>query len=126
MSIKLTGFEAAIKNFLDGFAKEDKEFAANYAKPNKSISECCKYIINEVKKNRGKESCVACTDEEVYGMAIHYYDEDDIVVEESKVAAKVVAPSTTPAESKTKTRQPRKSKTAVETDMPEPLSIPMF
>lgn len=74
MPIQLTGFEAAIKNFLDDFAKEDKEFATTYAKPNKSISECCKYIIKEVeKKNSSKARCVACTDEEVYGMAIHYY-----------------------------------------------------
>ena len=35
------------------------------------------YIMGEARK-RG--SAVAMTDEEVFGMAIHYYDEDDIKV----------------------------------------------
>ena len=75
MDLNFTSFETAIKTFLDNLAKEDEMFAKSYAKPNKSISECCKYIFQQVEKNRkNNERCVACADEEVYGLAIHYYD----------------------------------------------------
>lgn len=70
-------FKDAIKSHLDQRAKEDSLFAATYAKPNKSIDECCEYILGEARK-RG--NAVAISDEEVYGMAVHYYDEDDIKV----------------------------------------------
>lgn len=67
----------AIKAYLDKRAQEDTLFAVSYAKTNKSIDECFDYIIGEVRK---KGSAVYMTDEEVFGMAVHYYDEDDIKV----------------------------------------------
>lgn len=67
----------AIKAYLDRRAQEDTLFAASYAKPNKSIDECFDYIIGEARK---KGSAVYMSDEEVFGMAVHYYDEDDIKV----------------------------------------------
>ena len=63
-------FKEAIKVYLDDRAKADELFAKSYAKPGKSIDECCNYILGEAKK-RG--NAVAMTDEEVYGMAVHYY-----------------------------------------------------
>ena len=48
-----------------------------YANEKKSIDECCSYIMGEARK-RG--NAVAISDEEVYGMAVHYYDEDDIKI----------------------------------------------
>lgn len=44
MELNLTGFEAAIKQFLDNLSNEDMAFNEKYQKPNKSIAECCKYI----------------------------------------------------------------------------------
>ena len=41
------------------------------------MDECCNYIIGEARK-RG--NAVAMTDDEVFGLAVHYYDEDDIKV----------------------------------------------
>jgi hypothetical protein len=69
-------FQEVIKAHLDGRAQTDELFAKTYAKEGKSIKECCDYIIIEVKQS-GKN---ALTDDEVYGMAVHYYDEDNIKV----------------------------------------------
>lgn len=71
------GVKDAIKAYLDKRAQEDTLFAASYAKQNKSIDECFDYIIGEVRK---KGNAVYMSDEEVFGMAVHYYDEDDIKV----------------------------------------------
>ena len=66
-----------IKRYLDNRAKTDPQFAASYAKPKKSIDECFAYILNEA---RQKGTSVCMTDEEVFGLAVHYYDEDNIKV----------------------------------------------
>lgn len=89
----MNSFEQAIKTYLDNRAKEDELFAKTYAKANKSLEECCKYILQEARK-RG--NAVAMTDEEVYGMAVHYYDEDSIKVTGTIPQAKVTAPQATP------------------------------
>lgn len=132
--MEFTSFETAIKNFLDDHNQEDPTFAPIYAKPNKSISECCKYICQEVEKSRKKsERCVAVTDEEVFGLAIHYYDEDNIVVDgpKNKVEAVQSSPqessgTTEVIEEKRKPRKPRKPKVEVDPNIPEPLEIPIF
>lgn len=137
MEINLTGFETAIKKFLDNLASEDMAFAKNYGKPNKSISECCKYICQEVEKNRKGAKCVACTDEEVFGLAIHYYDEDNIVVNSSKInveavstpkpASETVAKTTTSTEAAApKPKRTRKKNSPVDPDIPDSLEIPLF
>ena len=64
-----------IKGYLDAKAKDDALFAEMYKKPAKSINGCWAYIVNEAKK-RGNAMCM--TDEEVYGLAVHYYCEDDL------------------------------------------------
>lgn len=123
MTLTLNPFEDSIKKFLDNLAQEDELFAETYKKPNKSIQECCQYIFQEVEKSRkGTERCVGCSDDEIYGLAIHYYDEDDIKVEGP--ATKVEAVQTTePTE--TKPKATRKKKQAA-TDMSEGLIIPLF
>lgn len=132
--MEFTSFETAIKDYLDKHAQEDPTFAPIYAKPNKSIAECCKYITQEVEKNCRKGGrCVAVREQEVYGLAIHYYDEDDIVVDgpKNKVEVAQNAPSETSTttetiEEKRKTRKPRKPKEVVDPNIPEPLEIPIF
>lgn len=58
-------------------------------KENKSLEECGNYILQEARK---KGSHVAMTDEEVFGLAVHYYDEDDITVKStSKADVKIAA-----------------------------------
>lgn len=67
-------FTQAIQSHLTKVAEGDPLFATTFQKPNKNIKDCCTYIMNEVKKS----GCNGLEDEEVYAMAIHYYDEDDI------------------------------------------------
>lgn len=71
---KTDPFKETIKAYLDKLASEDELFAKTYAKENKSIDECVKYIYQEVKKS-GR---CGFNDDEIFGMAVHYYDEDDL------------------------------------------------
>lgn len=55
----------------------------NLKKEKKSLKECFDYILIELSKKCTKEGnvgYVAGDDEEIFGMAVHYYDEDDIKV----------------------------------------------
>ena len=84
-------FEKAIKAFLDDKAEKDPAFAEKYNSEKKNIADCCKFIIAEVKKScKGKEA--ACTDEYVYGLAMHYYDEENIKVPANAPSCSVVVP----------------------------------
>jgi len=69
-------FKNTIKAYLDNRASEDALFAVNYAKQGKTLDECITYIFNTVQKS----GCNGFTDEEVYSMAVHYWDEDNIEV----------------------------------------------
>ena len=84
-------FEKAIKAFLDDKAEKDEAFAKKYKSEKKNIADCCKFIIAEVKKScKGNEA--ACTDEYVYGLAMHYYDEENIKVPANAPSCRVVVP----------------------------------
>ncbi len=67
-------FQDTIKAYLDKRVQEDSLFAQSYAKEGKSIEECCNFIIQEVKKMK----VAGLTDDEVFGLAVHYYDEDNL------------------------------------------------
>ena len=69
-------FKRTIQMFLEQRAAEDKLFAASYNKPDKNIDDCIAYILNYVQKS----GCNGFTDGEIYGQAVHYYDEDEIEV----------------------------------------------
>lgn len=79
-------FEKVIKEYLESRAKTDDLFAKSYAKEGKSIKECCNYIIQEVKKS-GREGFA---DEEIFSMAVHYYDEDNIKVDKKTPNCRIV------------------------------------
>lgn len=67
-------FKKTIKAYLDNRAATDALFAETYAKPNKNIDDCITFILNQV-KNSG---CNGFADDEIYSLAVHYYDEDTI------------------------------------------------
>ena len=69
-------FTRTIAEYLNQRAMTDPLFAPNLQKPNKSIEECITYILSEVQKS----GCNGFDDDEIYYMAVHYYDEDDIEV----------------------------------------------
>lgn len=71
-------FKNTIKAYLDKRAQEDALFANSYAKEGKNINDCCTYILNQVRVLGGE--AIVMADEEVYSMAVHYYDEDNINV----------------------------------------------
>lgn len=72
----MTPFENAIKEYLDARAKEDVKFAEKYSNEKKSIEECCRFILGEMRK-KAKSGMYVATDAEVFGLAVHYYDEED-------------------------------------------------
>ena len=122
-----TNFETAIKTYLDSVAEKDELFAKSYKKPNKSIKECCAFLMNEAKK-AAKNGSIACKDDEIYGLAMHYYDEDDIKVGDAPAGVEAVhVPDSkliiTPKKTKGKCK-----KEATLTDMNDDfeLEIPMF
>jgi hypothetical protein len=67
-------FKETIKAYLDKRASEDELFAVTYKKENKNMDECCNYV-SKCAKDGG---CDGYSDDEVFGWAVHYYDEDDI------------------------------------------------
>ncbi len=72
-------FKKIIKAYLEQRAETDALFAVTYAKPNKNIDDCVTFILNQV-KNSG---CNGFADDEIYSLAVHYYDEDTIDVGKS-------------------------------------------
>lgn len=69
-------FTRTIAEYLNLRAATDTLFAPNLQKPHKSIEQCITYILNQVQKS----GCNGFEDDEIYSMAIHYYDEDDLEV----------------------------------------------
>lgn len=69
-------FKRTIKAYLDERAKSDELFAVSYAKENKNMDDCVTFILNQVKRS----GCMGFSDEEVYSLAVHFFDEDDIDV----------------------------------------------
>lgn len=69
-------FKQTIKAYLDERAKNDELFAVSYAKENKNMDDCVAFILNQVKRSK----CMGLTDEEVYSLAVHFFDEDDIEI----------------------------------------------
>lgn len=85
---KQNTLKEAIHSYLDERAKADELFAVAYKKKNKSIDECCTYIMGEAKK-RGNAVCMS--DDEVFGLAVHYYDEDNIKINKLPASVKASA-----------------------------------
>lgn len=74
-------FEKIIKAYLDRYALRDEVFAEKYRKTIevKTIKNCCEYIASEVKKM----NVCGLDDSEVFGLAIHYYDEGTVIYEKT-------------------------------------------
>ena len=83
-------FKDIIKAHLDKMAAQDPAFAERYALKSKNLDSCCQYITSQAKK-QAKNGCAAIEDAVVYGWAVHYYQEDSVVIGETKVK-KVVSP----------------------------------
>ena len=71
-----TYFQTEIQSYLEQRAEYDELFARSYRNPLKNIEDCITYILNEVQKS----GCNGFADDEIFGMAVHYYDEADIEI----------------------------------------------
>ena len=67
-------FKQTIQSYLQRRAQEDELFAPRLANPKKNIDDCITFILNYVKES----GCNGFVDDEIYSLAMHYYDEDDI------------------------------------------------
>jgi uncharacterized protein (UPF0254 family) len=70
-------FKKTILSYLKFRAFQDQLFAESLKKENKNIDECVDYILNQVQSSgiNGFE------DKEIFAMAVHYYDEDNIEID---------------------------------------------
>lgn len=62
--------------YLEQRAEEDTLFAKKYRNPAKNIDDCVTHILNYVQKS----GCNGFTDGEIFGQAVHYYEENEIEV----------------------------------------------
>jgi hypothetical protein len=69
-------FKKVLQDHLEARAAGDEVFASTYAKTSKNLDDCAIYILNQVQSS-GR---MGFADEEVYGMAVHYYEEDEIEI----------------------------------------------
>ena len=69
-------FKNTIESYLTERASIDTLFAVSFNKPDKNIDDCITYILNSVKQS----GCNGFADEEIYNMAVHFYDEDTIEI----------------------------------------------
>ena len=67
---------------------------------NKTLSQCWNYIVSEAKK-QALNGCACIEDNEVYGWAIHFFEEDEIKgadYEKKSASVKTVTKDTKPCE----------------------------
>ena len=81
-----TDFEAALKSYLDGNITE--ALTAKINSGVKTLTQCANFIIGEMKK-KAKDGCTVATDTEVYGLAVHFFEEDEIKASNVKPSAVV-------------------------------------
>ena len=79
-------FQDTIAQYLMARAEQDPMFAVRLANPSKTMAQCCAYIIGEVKKS----GCCGFTDDEIFGWAMHFWDEPEIEVSDNIPNCQVV------------------------------------
>ena len=122
-------FTRTISEYLNLRAATDPLFAPNLAKPHKNIEDCITYILKQVQQS----GCNGFEDDEIYSMAVHYYDEENLEVgshvachvvvnhtivltEEEKAEARKQAIQQYQAQELRRLQEPRQVKTKASTD----------
>lgn len=126
---KLNAAEQRVKDYLDDYARNDKQFAKKYQQSGKTIKGCFSYILKEARK---MGSQVFCDDQEVFNWAIHYFDEDSIsesaTVADAPKAEVATAPDTVsspkPRNNKPARQKPAAPKQSVPAD--DPFNFDLF
>lgn len=97
-----------IGNYLLERSKTDPSIAMAIRKENKSLKECLRYLAGEAFKiieREGNIGYAPTSDEWDYGMAVHYYDEDDIKIAPLRGVERTVVNNTKPQKVATKTKE---------------------
>jgi hypothetical protein len=79
-------FKKVIEIYLEETGKSNPLIKKSLEKPDKNIDDCIKYILQTVEKS----GCSGFTDREVFGMALHYYDEDNLEIKDLPAHLNVV------------------------------------
>lgn len=69
-------FKKVIQTYLEQRAGTDELFAVKFKNESKNIDDCATYILNTVQKS----GLNGFADDEIFGMAVHYYDEESIEI----------------------------------------------
>ena len=132
-------FTRTIAEYLNLRAATDPLFAPNLAKPHKNIEDCITYILKQVQQS----GCNGFEDDEIYSMAVHYYDEDDlemgshvachvvvnhtiVLTEEEKAEARKQAIQQYQAQELRRLQEPRRVKTKASTDSEQAREASLF
>ena len=67
-------FKNTIEQYVISVADSNPQFAAKAVNPKKNLDDCVTFVLNQVQKS----GVNGFTDDEIYSMVIHYYEEDDI------------------------------------------------
>ena len=118
-------FKQTIKAHLDKMAQQDFAFAERYKSEKKSLDQCCKYIMSEAKK-QAKNGCAAVEDSIVYGWAVHYYQEDDVVIEKTNIHQVVTPKADKPKVEKPKEIKPIKALVKDKSDKEKCVQLDLF
>lgn len=81
-------FKQAVENYLNNRAATDNDLAAKMKNAKKNIDGCVAYILGEVSRS-GRSYY---DDDEIFGLAVHYYDEQEVKTRPSRVR-KAVTPA---------------------------------
>lgn len=71
-----SAYEKALADYLVENASETLQERINAS--DKTIAGCGRYIIEEARKKANGASALAMTDAEVFGLVLHYFEEDSI------------------------------------------------
>ena len=94
----------AIKIIAD-YLKTRDDLKEKLENPKKSLKEMFDYIMSQAKQ-QASGGCACLSDDVVFGMAVHYYDEDDIKF--SKVSGTVATTSSTSSKNDEKDKEIKK------------------
>ena len=114
----MSSFEKTIKSFLDKRSKEEPAFGEKYTarcqNEKDAVAGCCRYITSEARK-KAENGCAVIEDAEVYGWAMHYFDEN-IQAPKSAPRADVKTSSSPKADDAQKTAVPKPKPKAPKVD----------
>lgn len=98
--------QQAVLQYLE--SKASDVLAEKINNGSKTLEGCWKFIESQAKKKAKGQNCVCCTDQEVFGWAVHYFEEDSIKEGEKEAVEKGDTYEVTPTGMKKVQPEPKK------------------